>query len=1467
MTRNKLSTINIEYSPTTKKEVKHFNLASYCIKSILLNDNQDNYEKINLYQNDHDEDEIVCLTPHKKRKLDTQFCVNAKSIMSTNVTWNIFKEKLILEKDFLQIYSWLSIFESFIDNFTSYVPHDKLRELFTYIIKLLNDYKEIYIINKALECLNLLIKRTKNSIIMEFMNEYYSIYLNLYKYDFCKTEIYSLIKNLIILFHLNKNHHKENFFNSLISNNYKIKFQNMSKMNIFNEAKDDWFILKQIFCKFNIKSEKIREHFFEWLFLPLDNYIIENQQQLDLNASTCLDETEMIKTTQAQNVLSNMRLNAAKTHLYADSSNSWLKNGNKNEINLEKQLKFDQVFLYKTFICIQLISKNKINFTTLNIDEKIDNALETQKENFNLVKTLFNNYLEDGQNKGTKIFSYKFCEGFEIANHDAQIENNDIIVENEHIEIGADIYEKVELKLLEHSRFLSSSMPNVYELSFINNMIAEFFFQLNFIANVELMNKNIDLSKLKFEFSGIFAALNGLLEKCLKNEKFLSNKFILNTINLIINKLYFNFYISLEVNNLEVSKIIAKLFFSIVENSSFISTCLKIVFEVDNKSDIRINNDMQESSVCATDIVLSTENSIVITNFKFLSSFEEIFYQRIDLKIRLRLFSFLSYLSCAKYNYLDSDDLMKTFTDEYKLFNKINPKMIASEYEILFNTSIKLIFLINTLKYNYVSFDTENISIGMLKYALKQIKTLIKDSVVNDVYVFEIILKLVLAYSNNLIKIFKLLECNTANDDETHKDLKYCIDVLIVLIEEIYRSTSLNVDSTNENKQNCFDSIDNHRLVIILMSKAVYLISLTESNTTENNELFKLKYLHLLCDKSIQIRRTIIESLHFLFRNNESDFFNEVYENLTKLVLFYSQNLSENEIENDNENCNDQYKLIKKHYLNSLKMDDNLLNLRITFFNLILNLIKFPQCEFKCQFAIIHANQLMNNRILFNVQQLKYFVQKVRNYFKIDSHQIYFNYNNLILNWLSLDLPLNKFPFQIEYSTSFDFLQSNYEPVYTHYLMISDNSKKLLQIYNILNSDTPVETEEIKKICCKNVFEKIVSYIFNRFLINKKKNMEYCENIIEKLTKDLSLNLKELIKLNFSSILTDVLINVNQINFNINETKIFKMNILSMISFLISAIGDQKQQKQDKLEQNESQINERNDEILVIQQSTKLLTNLLAKRNSISIHNILFRITQSMLTSYKINDLIRFIQVYSVFIEYILFNNPYDIDNCLFTSSDQQIFLIKTISSGIINIISFYKNKLSCLSKNNKLLFEEKHKFKVLTGIHNLIAKTIRFTSKHMSKFDAFISECFWSLIELFELELEYYSEHNDAINISLYTAVFEKLISLLHQISKKSHVFEFICVYLMLLTKSKAIKDYLKDNKIRLFEESIDFADLFINKLKFYFNDCIINENFDNLMSNEKSCSISYLIKPLMALLENLNIKQLAERINKNNG
>jgi hypothetical protein len=203
---------------------------------------------------------------------------------------------------------------------------------------------------------------------------------------------------------------------------------------------------------------------------------------------------------------------------------------------------------------------------------------------------------------------------------------------------------------------------------------------------------------------------------------------------------------------------------------------------------------------------------------------------------------------------------------------------MISELEILFSGSITILFLINCLDCSHKSFDTEITSTGILSYCVKQIKAQIKTKTNNDVYFFEIILKLLLKYSNYAIRIIEnsTIEVN----EEANNDLKSCLEFLIVLTNEIYNLSNLNVESTDaDSEQKIFDSIENNKLLVVLMSKSIYLISLIDSKTCENNDLFKLKYLHMLCDKSYQIREMVIQSIEFLFKNNENDFFNEIYGN------------------------------------------------------------------------------------------------------------------------------------------------------------------------------------------------------------------------------------------------------------------------------------------------------------------------------------------------------------------------------------------------------------------------------------------------------------------------------------------------------------------------------------------------------------------------------------------------------------
>ena len=100
----------------------------------------------------------------------------------------------------------------------------------------------------------------------------------------------------------------------------------------------------------------------------------------------------------------------------------------------------------------------------------------------------------------------------------------------------------------------------------------------------------------------------------------------------------------------------------------------------------------------------------------------------------------------------------------------------------------------------------------MLKYCLKLLNTT-KTQPNNVIDLLQVLLKLVLSYSDILIKIYKFLEPNLSDDDENKADLNECIFILISLIEDVYNSSTLNVvDKDDDEKKISFDSIECHIL-------------------------------------------------------------------------------------------------------------------------------------------------------------------------------------------------------------------------------------------------------------------------------------------------------------------------------------------------------------------------------------------------------------------------------------------------------------------------------------------------------------------------------------------------------------------------------------------------------------------------------------------------------------------------------
>ena len=120
------------------------------------------------------------------------------------------------------------------------------------------------------------------------------------------------------------------------------------------------------------------------------------------------------------------------------------------------------------------------------------------------------------------------------------------------------------------------------------------------------------------------------------------------------------------------------------------------------------------------------------------------------------------------------------------------------------------------------------------------------------------------------------------------------------------------------------------------MSISIYLISLTDED--DDNEMFVLKYIHLITNKSFEIRNEVIKSIELIIKNNNNDYFKDIYENLTKLIKFY--NSSSSETDTDSDDLNNRYKINRKDYLGSLKSGDNALNLISTVFMSLFSLIK-----------------------------------------------------------------------------------------------------------------------------------------------------------------------------------------------------------------------------------------------------------------------------------------------------------------------------------------------------------------------------------------------------------------------------------------------------------------------------------------------------------------------------------------------
>ena len=146
-----------------------------------------------------------------------------------------------------------------------------------------------------------------------------------------------------------------------------------------------------------------------------------------------------------------------------------------------------------------------------------------------------------------------------------------------------------------------------------------------------------------------------------------------------------------------------------------------------------------------------------------------------------------------------------------------------------------------------------------------------------------------------------------------------------------------------------------------------------------------------------------------------------------------------------------------------------------------------------------------------------------------------------------------------------------------------------------------------------------------------------------------------------------------------------------------------------------------------------------------------------------------------------------------------------------------------------------------------------------------------WNFIDLIENEFVYHSKsYNKNHIINHYEEMLKKVFTLLQKLSEKSKNLKLICIYLSLLTKSNAIKIFLKDNNICFLENNIETSDLskiFHYKLKLHFNELFNFGNVGDRILHENGSSLYFLIKVLLFLLEKINLKNLTTNIESNNG
>ena len=215
----------------------------------------------------------------------------------------------------------------------------------------------------------------------------------------------------------------------------------------------------------------IRYRLFEWLFMYLDLYIINNCIQNETNESNQIisQDASIIQTTQTQNRIRNMRVRITGS---PSSSSSALPADSNSTISNLIQL-FNKNYFYRTHILINLISLNKYNHQILK-QQTIDN--KDDECNLNLIEILFSNSRTSRSKDKIKLFD-EFDWNYENSKQMDSIDKHQSTVQmynNSNLKLIQPFYYLAIHKIIEHSKYLCSLSIGVYDLTIIDYLIQEF---------------------------------------------------------------------------------------------------------------------------------------------------------------------------------------------------------------------------------------------------------------------------------------------------------------------------------------------------------------------------------------------------------------------------------------------------------------------------------------------------------------------------------------------------------------------------------------------------------------------------------------------------------------------------------------------------------------------------------------------------------------------------------------------------------------------------------------------------------------------------------------------------------------------------------------------------------------------------------------------------------------------------------